>query len=127
MHKENQTVSNSDGRARILVVDHDSSGRELLRRILEASGYEVVTAMSAKDAIRRFDEHRIDLVVSEVGLPDIDGRDLMRALCAKRPVPGLAFSGRAMPRDYVLSREAGFAEHLAKPADLDGVLDAVAR
>jgi CheY-like chemotaxis protein len=113
--------------AHILVVESDPSGSELLRRILASSGYRVRLAYSAADAIRIYDEHDFDLVISDIGLPDMDGRTLMRALCDKRPVPGLAFSGYAFPTDHELSRAAGFAEHLNKPTDLDRLLEVVAR
>jgi CheY-like chemotaxis protein len=59
-----------------------------------------------------------DLLISDIGLPDGSGLDLIRKLLAERPIKGIALSGYGMEEDIQRSREAGFEEHLTKPINL---------
>ena len=68
-----------------------------------------------------------DVVVSDLGLPDGSGHDLMRRLRERRPVAGIAMSGYGTEDDIRRSREAGFAEHLVKPVDLAHLRAAILR
>ena len=58
------------------------------------------------------------MLISDIGLPDGSGLDLIRQLRAKAPVKGIAVSGFGMEEDLSSSRRAGFSEHLVKPVDL---------
>ncbi|HEY0781087.1 MAG TPA: ATP-binding protein [Thermoanaerobaculia bacterium] len=104
---------------RLLVVeDHEDTAR-VLGRLLLASGYRVKTAASVAAALEAAAAIRFDLVISDIGLPDASGYDLMRSMGELYGTPGIALSGYGMEEDVRRSREAGFFEHLVKPIDLE--------
>jgi PAS domain S-box-containing protein len=98
----------------LLVEDHEDTARQL-ERLLNRSGHEVVTAASLADARKRAQEANFDLVLSDLGLPDGTGYDLMRELSERYSIPGIALSGYGMEDDVRASLEAGFLKHLTKP------------
>ncbi|MBN8422798.1 MAG: response regulator [Verrucomicrobia bacterium] len=104
----------------LLVEDHDST-REVLSRILRRSGHEVHTARTGAEAlILGQTVEGLDAVISDIGLPDKSGLDIMRQLRALQPdLPGIALSGYGMEKDLKEARAAGFAAHLVKPVALD--------
>ena len=112
-------------RQRILLVeDHPDTARQL-SRLMQRRGYEVVAVHSIADAVNAFSREHIDAVVSDIGLPDGDGVDVMKQLHLKRVVPGIALSGYGTDGDINRSLEAGFSAHLVKPVEweeLDAVL-----
>jgi CheY-like chemotaxis protein len=112
---------------RILLVEDNADTRTLMARLLRRRGHHVTDAAGVADALEvvRGGE-AFDLLVSDIGLPDGSGLDLMRALRAARPVPGIALSGYGMEEDLRRSREAGFVAHLTKPIDIPA-LEAVIR
>ncbi|HEX8295835.1 MAG TPA: PAS domain S-box protein [Chthoniobacteraceae bacterium] len=100
----------------LLVEDHEPT-LHVLSRLLIRAGHQVVTAGNVADALAAADAHRFDLVVSDLGLPDGTGIELMEKLRAKHGLRGIALSGYGMEEDLVRSREAGFITHLIKPVD----------
>ncbi|HEY0725944.1 MAG TPA: ATP-binding protein, partial [Pyrinomonadaceae bacterium] len=100
----------------LLVEDHADTAR-VLRRILEQSGYSVTHADSLAQARATTAQQHFDLVISDVGLPDGSGLDLMRFLHATYGLTGIALSGFGTAEDVAASSAAGFAEHLTKPID----------
>ena len=103
-------------RPRILLVDDhlDSIGR--MQLFLQAIGYHVTTAESVKTALQAVAQEGFDLLVSDIGLPDGSGEDLIRQLREKgHNLPGIALSGYGMQQDIERSRAAGFQVHLIKP------------
>jgi CheY-like chemotaxis protein len=115
-------------RAKILLVeDHDDTAR-VLTRLLHLSGYQVACAGSYSDALRLCDEHQFDLLISDVGLPDGSGYDLMREAIARRCTSkGIAVSGYGAEADVQQSLQAGFSEHLVKPVQFDTLKEAIRR
>jgi signal transduction histidine kinase/DNA-binding response OmpR family regulator len=109
---------------RLLVVDDHPETLYFFSRMLRKRGYEVRTADSVAAALRAADEAPFDVLVSDVGLPDGTGMDLMRRLAERGPVRGVAISGYGTDADIASSKAAGFAEHITKPFDL-ARLDAV--
>jgi CheY-like chemotaxis protein len=109
------SAANRDIRV-LLVEDHPDTSR-LMARLLRGSGYRVSTADSVSAALQTADTERFDVVVSDIGLPDGSGFDLIRQLLAKCPVKGIALSGFGMEEDVQRSKDAGFVEHLTKPID----------
>ncbi|HJT81161.1 MAG TPA: ATP-binding protein [Chthoniobacterales bacterium] len=114
-------------RARILLVeDHNDTARVLLR-LLERSGYDVGHA-DCLTAAKQLVAHRpFDLVISDLGLPDGSGLDLMRELRERHGLSGIALSGYGMDEDRAASKAAGFVEHFTKPIDPERLRSAVAR
>ena len=114
----------------ILVVDDHDSERCALARLLTLSGYAVRTAGSLGEAMAVADgvaaAGGLDLVVSDLGLGDGSGLDLMRAMRSRYGVPGIAVSGYATPADARQSHAAGFDRHLNKPLLFSDLLEAVA-
>jgi DNA-binding response OmpR family regulator len=93
---------------------------------LGQQGYQVEVADSATQALRSAPD-RFDVLVSDVGLPDGNGHDLLRALRRRGPVKAIALSGYGTEQDQGASREAGFAAHLTKPIDLDTLTSTIER
>jgi signal transduction histidine kinase len=102
----------------LLVEDHEDTNRSLTR-MLRRRGYEVHTASDMRSALDLATSQQFDVLVSDIGLPDGSGIDLLKALRAKREVFGIALSGYGMEEDIRRSGEAGFSHHLIKPVDLN--------
>ena len=111
----------------LLVEDHDDTSR-ILARLLRAAGYEVECSDTAASAYERFKSSEFNLVISDLGLPGENGNSLMRRLRELRPgLAGICLSGYGMEEDLRACREAGFAEHLTKPVDIQRLHAAIAR
>jgi two-component system, chemotaxis family, CheB/CheR fusion protein len=100
---------------RILLVDDHEDTRQSLERLLRRRGYKVETAGDARSALELAARLPFDLLVSDIGLPDESGFELIRRLRLERPIKGIAVSGFGMEGDLEKSRAAGFSEHLLKP------------
>ena len=101
----------------LLVEDHDAT-RATLGRLLARRGHEIADANCVAQALALAGPDRFDIVISDLGLPDGHGHDLMRALHRDFGLTGIALSGYGMEADIRRSKEAGFGEHLTKPVDL---------
>jgi CheY-like chemotaxis protein len=102
-------------RIRLLLAEDHADTARTPGRFLRVAGYEVDAATSATSAIAAAESEPFDLLISDLGLPDGDGYEVMRAVRARGIVPGIAMSGYGMEDDIRRSREAGFTEHLVKP------------
>lgn len=109
---------------RILLVEDDADTAEAMELSLQSAGYSVTTASTAKQALE-MELADVDLVVSDIGLPDMTGHDLLRELREKRVIPAICLSGYGTERDIRSSRSAGFSAHLTKPVDLGTLIEAV--
>ena len=116
---------------RILVVEDEPATSRLMARLLRGLGHEVMTAGTIATALEALETGEFDLIVSDIGLPDGSGLDLMRRLGAcHRPVPAIALTGYGMEEDIRSSQAAGFTAHLTKPIDfskLEAMIWQVAR
>ena len=102
----------------LLVEDHQDTNRSLTR-LLQRRGYQVESAVDVKSALDLTAKHQFDVLVSDLGLPDGSGLDIMRTLNTERPLFGIALTGFGMDDDIRKSRDAGFKYHLVKPIDLN--------
>lgn len=102
---------------RILLVEDHPDTLRIMARLLTSSGHHVLTAADFKEAMAKIDSEDFDILVSDIGLPDGSGLDIMKALRGKRSVKGIALSGFGHDDDIRRSKEAGFTEHLVKPVD----------
>jgi CheY-like chemotaxis protein len=100
-----------------VVEDHPDTA-SVLRRLLSASGHAVKTASTAADALALASEQTFDLVISDLGLPDMTGYDLMKRIQHHYPVKGIAMSGYGMEEDIKRSEQAGFSDHIVKPLSI---------
>jgi len=104
---------------KILVVDDEPDTCEMLRFVFNQCGAIVQTARSATEALNVFDEFQPDLLVSDIGMPDIDGYDLIRAIRKERQsrIPAVALTAMARIDDRVRALNAGYQMHVAKPVE----------
>ncbi len=111
--------SGSDGIENILVVEDHADTGLILTRILQSMGYKPSYASTAAEACELFGRIDFDLVISDLGLPDESGLDLMRKLKKLRPqIRGICLSGYGMEEDRQACKEVGFMEHLTKPVEI---------
>jgi CheY-like chemotaxis protein len=86
----------------------------------------VLTAENMADALSIAAQQPFDILLSDIGLPDGSGLELLKRLRSVREVPALALSGFGMDEDIERSRDAGFADHLTKPVSIDRLQAAIA-
>ena len=110
---------------RVLLVEDHEDTRRMLIRLLTSFGCKVTAAQSAKEASRLSEEQDFDLLVSDIGLPDGSGLDVIRQVRQRQNIPGIALSGFGQDEDLRRSREAGFTEHLIKPINFQTLRDVV--
>ena len=109
----------------LLVEDHGVTAK-MMRMVLTSDGHTVETAGDVATALELAGQHAFDLLLSDLGLPDGSGHDLMRQLRQRgHKFPGIALSGYGQGEDIQRSREAGFAAHLTKPASREAVFAAI--
>jgi two-component system CheB/CheR fusion protein len=118
------------GRAdHILLVEDHADTAAAFAELLRASGYEVTVAGSVREGLAAAAEGvargGLDLVISDLGLPDGHGYELMREIVDRHGVPGIALSGYGMEEDVRQSREAGFSRHLTKPVNLQALRETI--
>ena len=112
---------------RLLLVEDNEPTLQVMADLLELAGHDVKPAATVRAARELAASHTFDLVVSDLGLPDGSGFDLMRELRERYGLQGIAVSGFGMEEDLRRSRAAGFHEHLVKPVDIDKLKAAIAR
>ncbi|HEX2852373.1 MAG TPA: ATP-binding protein [Opitutaceae bacterium] len=116
-------------RGAILLVEDHVPTRAALEHLLRRRSYRVVTAGTVAEARAAAESHKFDFVISDIGLPDGSGYDLMTELRKHYDLRGVALSGYGMEGDIARSHEAGFIVHLIKPVRvqlLDEALEAIA-
>jgi PAS domain S-box-containing protein len=104
--------------ARILIVEDHADTAKSLARFLQMSGCSVTLARNGAEALDRASKENFDVLLSDLGLPDMSGYELIQRLRSSRPIKGVALSGYGMDEDIRKSREAGFLEHMVKPLDI---------
>lgn len=123
-------VLNASGHSsnlRILVVEDHAALARLIGLALESMGHEVRTAGGVNAALELAAQEQFDLLVSDLGLPDGSGLDLMRQLAARSQIKGIAFSGYDDEEHIRAARAAGFAAHLKKPMELEDLAATIER
>src|SRR5436190_2199149 len=104
---------------RVLLVDDHYDTCLGMKRMLERRGYQITVAHSAEQAVEKVRTQEFDLLISDIGLPDRSGYELMREVRLNKHLPGIALSGFGSEQDVNQAREAGFAEHLTKPINFE--------
>lgn len=120
------------GGMRILVVDDDDDTRELVARVLETRGAQVVGAASADEAWAAFEQSVPDAMVVDIAMPVEDGFSFIRRVRACPPdkggrIPAAALTARVIMKDRLESLRAGFQSHMAKPVDPEVLVEVMAR
>jgi PAS domain S-box-containing protein len=115
---------------RILYVEDHVDSADVLARLLRTLGYQVQTCGTVADAVRLAREQTFDLLLSDIGLPDGSGIDLIAQVRQHSSMPAIALTGFGMERDVESYRQAGFNNHIAKPVTfqkLEELIDQVRR
>jgi signal transduction histidine kinase/DNA-binding response OmpR family regulator len=130
----NEVPRRADGRLqhlKLLVVDDEEDARSLLEEILSQSGATVLCASGAQEALEMVEEFQPDVLISDVGMPDIDGFEFIEQL-RRLPreqggcTPAIALTGYARGEDLERAAAAGFERHVMKPVDPISLVSAVA-
>jgi PAS domain S-box-containing protein len=111
-----------------LVVDDDDDARDFLSFLLEQSGATVMTASTAAEALQILGHSQPNILLSDIGLPETDGYDLMRAIRASeqgKDLPAIAITAYAGELNQQSAIAAGFQRHIAKPIDIDQLILAI--
>jgi CheY-like chemotaxis protein len=103
---------------RLLLVEDHVDSAELLAELLQNHGHIVSIATSASAALALASENQFDVIVSDVGLPDATGYELMAQMRDRYAIKGIAVTGSSRATDVERGREAGFSMHLTKPVSL---------
>jgi signal transduction histidine kinase len=110
---------------RILVVDDHADTCTGMKMMLERRGYQITVAHSADQAMEKAQAQNFDLLISDIGLPDRSGYELMEELRGSKGLRGIALSGFGMESDVVKARAAGFSDHLTKPINFERLDEAI--
>jgi two-component system cell cycle response regulator DivK len=114
----------------VLIVDDNEKNRKLARSVLEAAGFETVSAANGADAVTLAGEHVPDVVLMDLRLPDMEGTDALRTLrgdATTARIPVVAMSALSLEASGDWLEEAGFAGFLGKPIDVGTFADDVRR
>ena len=115
---------------RVLVVEDEKSISGLIKAILTANGYDVITASTGNEAFSMISSHCPDLVVLDLGLPDMDGMEIIKAVRSWTSLPIIVVSARSYERDKVQALDMGADDYVTKPfspAELLARVDALYR
>ncbi len=119
------------GGVSVLIVDDEPDGRALMARILEGRGARTTCASNATEALEALTSEHFDILLSDVGMPDLDGYELIRRVRSQdtsraRPLPAIAITAYARPEDRQRSLLAGFHMHLSKPVEARELIASIA-
>ena len=109
-------------REKILVVEDEKSIAHFISTVLANNGYEAMQARSGSEAISMISSHCPDLIILDLGLPDMDGLDILRQLRSWSSLPVVVVSARAHEKDKVTALDLGADDYLTKPFGTDELL-----
>ncbi|WP_413275698.1 PAS domain S-box protein [Floridanema evergladense] len=112
----------------ILIVDDEADTRELIAFFLQEYGANIITAASAKEALNLLQQLPFDLLISDIGMPEMDGYSLMRqvrSLNLTKQLPAIALTAYASEADQKQAITSGFQLHIAKPLELEQLIQAI--
>lgn len=117
---------NSEPGVRVLLIEDDDDNRELMSEVLEAAGYEVMTAAGGAEGLRKLSETSVDVVITDVGMPGMGGLEVARAAKKIAPtVPVVVVTGYAEREDITSARGRNVDAVLVKPIDPDALTSAL--
>ena len=125
-----QSKESENRQVRVLVVDDAPDVLEMFSTLLRMSGYDVTSAASAMEALERAQAMRFDIVVSDIGMPEMNGYEMaqrLREMPGYADVPMIAVTGFARYGDQSQALESGFNAQLSKPVNPTTLLDLIER
>jgi CheY-like chemotaxis protein len=111
--------------AQLLLIEDHGDTAYVLARMLQLYGFVVRHAATASDAIAAVEHHPFDAIVSDIGLPDMDGCDLLPKLRQYTSAPAVVVSAFARETDIQRCLDAGFAAHVVKPMNIKVLVDTI--
>lgn len=105
----------SNNKYKVLVLEDDNSIRSLVTALLESNGFQVLTAGTANAGLMSFHSHRPDLLILDLGLPDMDGLEIICALRQEAQTPIIVLSARTTEQDKVEALDLGANDYISKP------------
>ena len=115
------------GQIRLLVVEDHRDTTRMLYLLLIGLGYAVKTAGDASAALELASQESFDILISDIGLPDETGYELMKQIRERHSMKGIAVTAYGTEEDFRRSRDAGFSEHLLKPVELSRLHEVIQR
>ncbi|HEY9890574.1 MAG TPA: response regulator, partial [Candidatus Sericytochromatia bacterium] len=116
---------------KILVVDDEADSRDLIAFVLEQAGAEVIALSSAIEVLQFFQHTQADLLISDIGMPDMDGYMLLQQVRTlprqDKQIPAIALTAYAGEYDQKQAITAGFKQHMSKPIDPEKLIEAIAQ
>ncbi len=106
--------------AHLMIIEDDADTLEMLSATLKRHGFRVSAFESAAEMLKHAPANSVDLIISDIGMPELDGFEMikqLRALASYKSVPAIALSGYAAPKDVRTAMAAGFDAHVSKPVD----------
>lgn len=122
--EKTETAMSTTPRRRVLIIDDNRDSAEMLETLLSVIGHEPRLAFTGTSGIDAALKEKPDVILLDIGLPDLNGYDVARRLRAEPSLVGvtlIALTGWGQPEDRVRAKEAGFDHHLTKPADPDAL------
>lgn len=110
----------------ILVVEDDAPVRNLIGTTLKTHDYDYIAATNGESAVMQASSHNPDVVLLDLGLPDIDGVDVIRKIRSWSEMPIIVISARAEDKDKIDALDAGADDYLTKPFDMDELIARIA-
>ncbi len=112
---------------RILLVEDNDDSREMLKVLFAQCNYETTAVATAAEALAAIEKNNPDILISDIGMPDENGYDLIRRVRDLAPekggnIPAIALTGYASVEDCARAVQAGFQEHFSKPIEIDGLI-----
>src|SRR3954465_10270654 len=115
-------------RLRVLITEDHAATRRVLEKMFTRRGYEILVAANGEEALAIADTSRIDIMICDIGMPDMDGWTLLRRMRKTRPtLPAIAVTGYGREEEVEMSSRAGFDEHLSKPVTMEEIDAAIDR
>lgn len=105
--------------ASVVIIEDDQRIRQLMTRVLAGKGYEVDGAATALDGLHQIVQSSPDVVVLDMGLPDLDGAELLKMIRAVTDVPVIVATARSEDRDVIRTLDAGADDYLVKPFSVE--------
>jgi len=112
---------------KLLIIEDHETTRIVMEQSLNAQGHQVTAVGSLKEARQAYDAEEFDGIISDLGLPDGNGLELMREIRTESSIPSIALSGYGMDRDVEAIMASGFSTHLVKPIKIDQLINEIRR
>ena len=112
----------SNNKYKILIVEDESNIRSFIKTILEAKGYQVLDSKNGSQGKMMFSSYYPDLIILDLGLPDIDGTEFIKEIRQSHKVPIIVLSARTQEKDKVQALDLGANDYVTKPFGTEELL-----